>query len=181
VLTLADGGKKSLAIHGSSGLQSFFRAVSKFLYRPDLTLSLVEVVDPLSVRCRDCEVKCIPFHSVAANAISYVCETPPKPGKFDVEKAVGLGIPKGPLFAKLKNGEDVTLADGRIISPHEVVEKQEDGKCCAVICKIDLLDVLNFTSDQNWERLFFMITNNSTVLTKLIDTTVAVQNTDLSM
>ncbi len=38
-----------------------------------------------------------------------------RPGHFDVERAVALGIPPGPLYGRLKQGETITLPDGRSI------------------------------------------------------------------
>lgn len=43
------------------------------------------------------------------------------PGQFDIKKAKELKIPPGPLFGKLTNGETVTLEDGRVIKPSDVV------------------------------------------------------------
>jgi D-aminoacyl-tRNA deacylase len=39
--------------------------------------------------------------------------------RFDPGKALGLGVPKGPLFGRLKAGEEIDL-DGRIITPSMV-------------------------------------------------------------
>jgi ribonuclease Z len=37
-------------------------------------------------------------------------------GHFDVEKAAALGIPSGPLYGKLKRGEQIVLPDGRQVN-----------------------------------------------------------------
>lgn len=57
--------------------------------------------------------------------LCYVCQTPEVLGKFDIAKAVALKIPKGPLYGQLKKGSAVTLEDGRVIQPHEVVGKSQ--------------------------------------------------------
>ncbi|HEU4391313.1 MAG TPA: MBL fold metallo-hydrolase, partial [Blastocatellia bacterium] len=49
------------------------------------------------------------------------------PGRFDVDRARRLGIPKGPLFGRLQAGHSVTLADGRTIEPFEVLGPQRPG------------------------------------------------------
>ncbi len=50
-----------------------------------------------------------------------------KPGKFHPEKALELGVPKGPLWHKLQHGKKVKLKNGRIIEPSQVVEPPKPG------------------------------------------------------
>lgn len=62
----------------------------------------------------DITVRCAPLtHRVPAYA--YRVDQKPLPGHFAVEKARALGIPPGPVYAELKAGGSVTLADGRVI------------------------------------------------------------------
>jgi hypothetical protein len=49
--------------------------------------------------------------------VAYVCETAGVQGKFLMDRALTMGVPKGPLCGKLKKGEAVTLPDGRVIQP----------------------------------------------------------------
>jgi ribonuclease Z len=51
-----------------------------------------------------------------------------RPGRFDVERAMALGIPSGPLFGKLKRGEAVTLPDGRRINGAELCGETQVGR-----------------------------------------------------
>ena len=46
-------------------------------------------------------------------------QLPPTPGPFLSQHAIELGVPKGPLFAQLKKGIDVTLPDGTIVKASE--------------------------------------------------------------
>jgi ribonuclease Z len=57
-----------------------------------------------------------------------------------------LKIPKGPVYAKLKAGETVTLNDGRIIEPFQVVQKSEQEQHFAIICDIKTNEVANSLS-----------------------------------
>ena len=50
-----------------------------------------------------------------------------RPGKFDRAKAEALGIPPGPLYAKLVRGESVEV-NGRIITPDMVVGPPRPGR-----------------------------------------------------
>jgi ribonuclease Z len=58
----------------------------------------------------------------------WTLEEDPRPGKFHLEKAAALGIPKGPLFGALQRGEAVTLPDGRAVRPEEVVDPDRRGR-----------------------------------------------------
>ena len=50
-----------------------------------------------------------------------------RPGKFDRAKAEALGIPPGPLYAKLVRGESVEI-NGRVITPDMVVGPPRPGR-----------------------------------------------------
>ncbi|CDR37222.1 CYFA0S01e08592g1_1 [Cyberlindnera fabianii] len=45
-------------------------------------------------------------------------------GKFNPKAAIDLGVPKGPSFAKLAAGEEVTLVDGTIVQPSQVLSEK---------------------------------------------------------
>jgi len=87
--------------------------------------------------------------SITKQAVSYLFTTPPLPGKFLINKAIEFNIPRGPLYAQLKKGEDVTFIDSktneeRTVKSEEVVEQSRPGVCVAVIyCPtLDVLDKL---------------------------------------
>ena len=49
------------------------------------------------------------------------------PGKFDVEKALELGIPKGPLWGKLQRGEEIEV-NGQKFKPSDVLGPSIPGR-----------------------------------------------------
>lgn len=57
-----------------------------------------------------------------------------RPGRFDVAAARALGVPPGPLFGRLQNGESVVLADGREIRPEQVLGAPRPGLKIAYVC-----------------------------------------------
>ncbi|CAB9509541.1 tRNase Z TRZ3, mitochondrial [Seminavis robusta] len=69
--------------------------------------------------------------------VSYVFQTPPISGKFLPDKAKELGIPPGPLYAKLKRGENVTFTnkDGQEchVEGSQVVLQPTPGMIIAVL------------------------------------------------
>ena len=51
-----------------------------------------------------------------------------RPGRFDRERAEELGVPVGPTFGRLHEGESVELDDGRVIHPDQVVGDPRPGR-----------------------------------------------------
>jgi ribonuclease Z len=49
-------------------------------------------------------------------------------GRFNPEKARELGIPEGPAWGKIHRGQQVTLDDGRVIDPSELVGPTRPGR-----------------------------------------------------
>jgi ribonuclease Z len=58
----------------------------------------------------------------------YRFEEAPRPGEFDGEKADELGVPFGPQRGELVRGSSVTLEDGRVIAPEDVVGPSRPGR-----------------------------------------------------
>jgi ribonuclease Z len=72
--------------------------------------------------------------------VCYVGQTEAQKGKFDLRKATELMIPKGPLYGKLKNGDAVTLADGTIVTPDQVLGPAEASRYFIIICNMELYE-----------------------------------------
>jgi ribonuclease Z len=49
-------------------------------------------------------------------------------GRFNPEKARELGIPEGPAWGRIHKGQSVTLDDGRVIEPSELVGPSRAGR-----------------------------------------------------
>ncbi len=59
--------------------------------------------------------------------MGFVLKEKDRPGEFSVEKANEIGVPCGPLWGKLQKGIDVTLEDGRIVHPDQVLGPKRKG------------------------------------------------------
>ena len=49
-------------------------------------------------------------------------------GRFDPERAREMGIPEGPMWGKIHKGESITLGDGRVVAPAELVGSPRSGR-----------------------------------------------------
>jgi len=58
----------------------------------------------------------------------YTLEENKRPGEFHPEKAMELGIPRGPLWSKLQAGENVQAENGNLIKPDEVLGPPRMGR-----------------------------------------------------
>lgn len=58
----------------------------------------------------------------------YLLREAPRPGRFHPQLAIDLGVPKGPLWRRLQDGEDVELPGGRIVRPADVCEPRRPGR-----------------------------------------------------
>ena len=64
-------------------------------------------------------------------ALGYRIDERPRAGRFNVARARALGVPEGPLWGKLQSGKNVTLDDGNVIHPSDVLGEQRPGKSVA--------------------------------------------------
>ena len=58
----------------------------------------------------------------------YVLEEDDRPGRFDRPRAEELGVPVGPKFGRLHEGEAVELEDGTVVEPSQVVGPPRPGR-----------------------------------------------------
>nr|WP_320161167.1 ribonuclease Z [uncultured Methanoregula sp.] len=64
-------------------------------------------------------------------ALGFVLEEDPRPGRFDRERAIELGVPPGPLFGKLQRGEAVKIGTGDSaieIRPDQILGQPRPGR-----------------------------------------------------
>ncbi|MEH7111817.1 ribonuclease Z [Neobacillus niacini] len=56
-----------------------------------------------------------------------------KPGTLLAEKLVEAGVQPGPIFRKIKEGESVTLEDGRVIIPQDFLGPDQKGRIVTIL------------------------------------------------
>ncbi len=119
---------EQIDVYGPEGLDSYLKTV---LHYSETRLQYpiqVHTVEPgLIFQDEDYSVYCAPLnHRIPAYGYRWVEHD--RPGTFDVSKAQNDGIPFGPLYGRLKAGETVTLADGRVIQGIHYVGPPQPGR-----------------------------------------------------
>ncbi|UPV75442.1 ribonuclease Z [Halorussus limi] len=83
--------------------------------------------DEAAVRRDDYEVRTVRTDH-DTNSLGYVLVEDDRKGRFDREKAEELGVPVGPKFSRLHEGESVELDDGTVVDPEQVVGDPRPGR-----------------------------------------------------
>lgn len=95
-------------------------------YRPPIDLQFNEIQPGLIYDEGDFTVSAIPVDHRGPDCFGYLFEEKAR-RPFLVEKAEALGIPAGPWRRDLVNGMTVTLPDGRVIEPDQVLGEEKAG------------------------------------------------------
>jgi ribonuclease Z len=87
-----------------------------------------EITEPgIVYQGEDFHVRCFPLRHTKP-CFGYTLEEANRPGEFHPDKALALGIPRGPLWAKLQSGESVPGAKGALIPPDAVLGPPRRGR-----------------------------------------------------
>jgi ribonuclease Z len=121
------GRELPLEVYGPSGLVDLLASLKRVVGKLTYELRLVEL-EPGDVLERD-GYRIATFavkHGVSSLGWSLIESM--RPGRFDVEGADALGVPNGPARGALQRGEAVTLADGRVVLPDQVLGPPRAGR-----------------------------------------------------
>ncbi|WP_041391584.1 ribonuclease Z [Prochlorococcus marinus] len=127
------GNSSGIDLYGPNPLSNYLNGVLKSsssrISYPFQIHSVEKVAEDNQIVFEDKDfiVRCKPLiHRIPAFA--YRVDQKPRPGRFNLEKAKAFNIPPGPVFAKLKLGQQVRLEDGRIINGKDFCGPQKAGK-----------------------------------------------------
>lgn len=122
-----------LTVYGPRGVRAYLEGViaTTRLHRT-FPLEIVEIGEGVVRNDRGYSVEARALeHSVESFGYALIEAT--RAGTFDVDRAVALGIPPGPLYARLQAGETLQLENGRSIAPSEVVGPPRPGRKIAYV------------------------------------------------
>jgi ribonuclease Z len=121
------GRELPLSVYGPPGLKELFGALRRIFGRLTYRLELEELRPGDVLERGDYNLVTFPVAHVV-QALGFALVEHPRPGRFDVEAADALGVPSGPERGLLQAGESVTLDDGRVVTPDEVLGPPRPGR-----------------------------------------------------
>lgn len=120
------GRTKDLDIYGPKGLTKLINAIFQLGYfQINYNINIHEIESGVILDSEKYTVEAIETEHNITNMAYSICEK--KKPKFIRQNAIDLGVPVGPLFGKLQNGESVEV-NGKIIKPKQVLGPKRVGK-----------------------------------------------------
>jgi ribonuclease Z len=163
------GRTKKIDIYGEPRLREFIHENFRIINIGLAFEIVVHIIDKEGIIASedDYQISCCKAdHSITA--FSFCITEDPRPGVFNVEKASKLSIPKGDMYRRLQNGEDV-FVDGKLIKSNQVVGPKRKGRKIGVSGDTrpssELRDFFN-----SCDILIFESTYNHDYQTKAIET-----------
>lgn len=129
--TMAFNGRtEPMTIYGPRGVEKYVDIVRQLTPKIPFQLSAVEVSDgDIAIFNGYAVMAFRTLHGM--ESVGYILEEDMRPGRFDREGAIALGVKPGPLFGKLQRGQSVEIErDGETvtITPEMVVGKRRPGR-----------------------------------------------------
>ncbi|WP_257348318.1 ribonuclease Z [Pseudalkalibacillus decolorationis] len=126
------GGETPLTIYGPKGIREFIKVTLEtsqtYLKYP---LTIIEIGDDYLEKVDGYTIKVALLDHVIPS-YGYRIKEPNQPGKLNVDQLKKLGVPPGPIYKKLKNGETTKLEDGRILNGKEFTGPDQLGRVITV-------------------------------------------------
>jgi ribonuclease Z len=117
-----------VTLYGPKGAERILGGIiSMGIERNKFPVEIIEVRPGDTLSRTDYDL--VTFETVhRADTIGWALVEHERLGRFDPEKARDLGIPEGPLWGRIHKGQSVTLEDGRVIHPAELVGPTRPGR-----------------------------------------------------
>ena len=119
-----------LTIHGPPGLAELYAVLRRLIGKTRYEVRVNELAPGEAVPHDGYEVRPFPVeHRMAA--FGYALVESERPGRFDKDAAVRLGVPEGPGFSALQRGEEVKGSDG-VVRPEDVMGETRGGRTVVI-------------------------------------------------
>jgi ribonuclease Z len=118
-----------LRVWGPAGLHALLkRAEGLGVERLSFPLEATEITPGTAIARKGYSILPFPVEHRGQAAVGYALIEDERRGRFDPEMARELGVPEGPLWGMLANGQTVTLDDGRTVEAAALVGPTRAGR-----------------------------------------------------
>jgi ribonuclease Z len=121
--------KEKVEVYGPAGIKNFLVCTKETLnFGLTFPVEINEILKEGTIVEED-DYKIVAVksnHSVEGYCFAFVEK--PRPGKFYPQKTKKLGVPVGELWSKLQKGEEIKLANGKVVKPNEVMGPSRSGR-----------------------------------------------------
>ncbi|WP_324722767.1 ribonuclease Z [Lelliottia sp. JS-SCA-14] len=126
------GNANPLTIYGPAGIKEFVETTLRLSGSwTDYPLEVVEITEGVVFEDPRYRVTAQPLNH-PVECYGYRVDEHDKPGALDAAALIADGIKPGPLFQQLKNGETLTLDDGRVVNGQDYLASPVPGKKVAI-------------------------------------------------
>jgi ribonuclease Z len=116
-----------LTVYGPRGLTELLSSLQRIIGRLPYEVAVVELAAGAALPRDGYELRTFAVRH-GRDAIGYALVEELRPGRFDVATADALGVPPGRERGALQSGESVELADGRTVTPEQVLGEARPGR-----------------------------------------------------
>jgi ribonuclease Z len=117
-----------LTVVGPRGTRGLMGELRRMFGRLTYELDVEEVEPGAALEIGPVAVHAVGVDHAGVAAVGYAIREPGRPGRFDVDEADRLGVPQGATRGALQRGEEVTLEDGRVVRPADVLGPERRGR-----------------------------------------------------
>lgn len=121
------GRELPLTLYGPRGLDELLHSLRIIFGRLSYEVAVVELAAGAVLPRDGYELQTFAARH-GRDALGYALVEEARPGRFDVAAADALGIPFGPQRGALQAGGAVTLPDGRVVTPEQVLGEARPGR-----------------------------------------------------
>lgn len=127
------GGETSLTVYGPIGIRQYIEAslqVSQTHLK--YPLEIIEIEEGAIFEDEQFVIEALLLDH-AIPSYGFRITEKDKPGTLDAERLIAEGIPPGPLYKQLKDGETVKLDDGRVLHGQDFLGPDQKGKIICIL------------------------------------------------
>ena len=117
-----------LMVIGPAGVAKWIRHIYEDLtFYPSFHISVREVEPGPVLVTSQYQIDAFPLEHSSILTLGYRFQETERPGRFRVEEALRLRVPKGPLWGRLQSGQAVKVEGGKQIHPQQVLGPPRPG------------------------------------------------------